>query len=101
MNWEKYHLIYYEADDAFRQAASEADFTALLQGVHQKLGRVRGSRSRSYQVGWFAGQGTRVTLVYQTEFANDVGSEQFVWHIRDGHAFLVRCDVNSNAFVTN
>jgi len=101
MNSEEYHLIYSEADDAFHQAASEADLIALLQGIHQKLGAIRQSNLQSYQAGWFTGEGTRVALAYETEFANGSGSEQFVWHIRDGRPRLVRYNINSNALVTN
>lgn len=99
LNAEQYHSIYTEADDRFRQATSEPDLVALLEAIHRKLGPVRQSHQRTYQVGWFAGQGAQVTLICDTEFENAKGSEQFIWHIRDGQPLLVGYHINSNALI--
>jgi len=96
---EQYSAIYAACDEKFHQATSESDFVRLLQAVHGKLGFVRQSNLRNTGIAWFAGQGTTVTLVYDTTFANGSGTEQFVWHIGDGRATLYGYHINSNDLV--
>jgi len=50
-------------------------------------------------VAWFAGEGTRVTLTYETEFANGTGSEEFLWHVHDGQALLFGYHINSKELI--
>jgi hypothetical protein len=99
LNSGEMHAIYTGADDAFQKATSEPDFDAFMGAVHRKLGDVERSELTNYRVGYFTGQGTVVTLVYQSQFAGGSGTEEFAWHIRDKHPFLVRYTVNSNALV--
>jgi hypothetical protein len=97
---EQYHVIYLGSDEKLRQASSETEFVALLEAVHRKLGKVQQANVQSFQVGWFAGQGQVVTLVYNTRFADSPANEKFVWHITGEHPLLVGYFINSNAFIT-
>jgi len=99
LNSAQLHAIYEGADDAFRKATTEPDFDAFMNAVRRKLGDVQQSQITNYRVGYFTGQGTVVTLVYQTQFAGGSGTEEFAWHIEDKRAYLVRYNVNSNALV--
>lgn len=75
---EQFHAIYTEADDRFRQITTETDFNAFLSAVHRKLGDVKQSDLRNFQVGWHTGEGSVITLSYHTQFVGGDGSEQFV-----------------------
>lgn len=96
---EQYAALYAAADEKFHKATNESDFVKLLQGVHRKLGNIRNSNLRNTGVAWFAGQGATVTLVYDTNFAEGSGTEQFVWHISDNRAALYGYHINSNDLV--
>jgi len=97
---EQFAGLYAASDEKLHQATSESDFVKLLDAVHQKLGNVQQSNLRNTGVAWFAGQGTTVTLVYQTKFAQGTGMEKFVWHIKDNAAILYGYNINSNELVT-
>ena len=98
---EQFTAIYASCDEKFHGATREADFVKLLDAVHRKLGTVQQSNLRSTGVAWFAGQGATVTLVYETKFTEGIGSEKFVWHVKDGGAALYGYNINSNALITN
>ena len=97
---EQYSSIYSTTDEKFHQVTTEADFTKLLQAIHNKLGTVQQSNLRNERLGWYAGQGAAVTLVYDTKFADGAGTEQFVWHISGGQATLYGYHINSNDLIT-
>jgi hypothetical protein len=97
---EQYHTIYAGSDEKLRHASSESDFVALLEAVHRKLGKVQQANLQSFQVGWFAGQGQVVTLVYNTRFVDSTAAEKFVWHINGDQPLLVGYFINSNALIT-
>jgi len=99
LDTEQYGSIYAAADGKFHSASTEADFVRLLQAIHNKLGTVRESDLRNTGVAWFAGQGATVTLVYDTKFTDGIGSEQFVWHIKDNQATLYSYHINSNDLI--
>jgi hypothetical protein len=92
---QQYAALYTAADPQLHQATSQADFTKLLAAVHRKLGNVRESNLRTWHAGWYTGQGTTVTLTYDTTFASGSGTEQFVWHINDNRALLYGYHINS------
>lgn len=101
LDTEQYHTMYAMADDAIRKAASEADFIALMQLLHQKLGKVQQSHLRYYADARATGvSGPLLTLVYNTRFAGGAAVERFVWHIRDQRAVLYEYNVNSDALKT-
>jgi Protein of unknown function (DUF4019) len=99
LDTEQYSSIYAAADEKFHSASTESDFVKLLQAIHNKLGTVRQCNLRNTGVAWFAGQGATVTLVYETKFSDGVGSEQFVWHIKDNQATLYSYRINSNDLI--
>jgi hypothetical protein len=96
---EQYVALYTASDEKFHQATSESEFVKLLEAVHRKLGNVRQSNLRDTGVAWFAGQGTTVTLVYDTAFANGSGTEKFVWHVNDDGTTLYGYHINSNDLI--
>lgn len=96
---EQYHVLYAEADENLHKATSEGDFIRFLQAVHQKLGKVQRSQRRNFQVNWSTGQGTVLTLVYDTAFDGGNGTEQFAWHVRNNQLTLLSYHINSNVLV--
>jgi len=83
-----YSALYQAADPKLRTITTATDFTKLLAAIHHKLGTVRNADMRTYAAAWYAGQGTTVTLTYNTTFSGGSGTEQFIWHISDGRAML-------------
>lgn len=99
LNSEEYQSIYAVADENLQKTTTEDDFVALLQTVHKKLGNVRRSQRSNFQIGLSTGQGTVVTVVYQTTFDQGSGTEQFLWHMRDNQPWLLGYHITSNALV--
>ena len=99
LNSEQYEAIYAAADEGLHKAANEEEFVALLQAVHRKLGKVQTSQRNNFQVGVSTGQGTVVTLVYNTTFDQGSGTEQFLWHMRDNQPVLLGYHISSNALI--
>ena len=97
---EQYHAIYIGADDKFRRGSNETDFVALMQAVHRKLGKVQQPNLQNSQVGWFVGEGSIVTLYYDTQFAEGRASEKFIWRVKDNRPILVGYYINSNVLIT-
>ena len=98
-NAGKFHEIYLEADEGFKKAASEADFTAILEAMQRKLGAVKSSNPASWNVGATT-SGTIATLTYDVDFAEGKGAEQFVFHIDGDKAMLFNYNVNSPLLIT-
>ena len=98
-NAGQYHEIYAQSDEGFRKATSEADTLALFEAVRRKLGTVKNSN----QTGWHVKAtpaGTMVTLVYEVEFSEGKGTEQFVFHMNGDKALLFNYNVNSPLLIT-
>jgi hypothetical protein len=96
----QYHAIYAGADEKLHQVSGEVEFTALLQAIHLKLGKIQDAKLQSTQVGWYTGQGKVVTLVYATQFEGGNSQEKFTWHISNGRPWLEGYYINSNALIT-
>jgi hypothetical protein len=99
LNSEEYQSIYAVSDENLQKATTETDFVSFLQAVHKKLGNVQKTQRSNFQIGMSTGQGTVVTLVYQTTFDQGSGTEQFQWHMRDNQPMLLGYHINSNALV--
>lgn len=99
LNAGQYHEIYVQSDEAFRKAVSEPDAVALFEAVRRKLGIVRSSNQTLWHVKTTT-EGTLVTLVYDVEFSEGKGTEQFVFHISGESALLFNYNVNSPLFIT-
>jgi hypothetical protein len=100
LNSEQYQTLYAAADEGLHKAGTEADFVALLQAVHKKLGNVQSSKRSNFQIGISTGQGTVVTMVYDTTFEQGPGTEQFLWHMQGDQPVLLGYHINSNALIT-
>jgi hypothetical protein len=91
--------IYAQASEDLKNAASEADFVALLDAVHRKLGTVQKSERQTWNVNYHT-SGTFATLVYKTQYAGGEAAETFVYRIENDTALLVDYHINSNALIT-
>jgi len=98
-NAGQFSEIYSHADDQFKQATTEADFTALLEALHRKLGTVKQSSQTSWGVN-ATPMGTMATLNFDVDFSEGKGTEQFVFHISANKAMLVGYHVNSPLLIT-
>ena len=96
---EQYQTIYNAADVDFQNATKEADFVALLDAVHRRLGNVQTCQRSNFQISASTGQGIVVTLVYNTTFDQGSGTERFLWRMRDNQPVLLGYHISSNAFV--
>lgn len=92
---EQYAALYAAADPELHKATVQDDFTKFLAAVHRKLGDVQQSNLRTWNTNWSTGQGTIVTLTYDTTFSTGSGTEQFLWHISDNRALLYGYHINS------
>jgi len=97
---EKYDQIWASTSPEFRKSTSQAEFTKLLQKIHEKLGSTVDVNSGSYNVN-YGPAGTIVTLGYQTKFQKGDAAETFVWRIGDGQAQLVGYNINSKELILN
>jgi hypothetical protein len=100
MSKGQFAQIYAEAGDDFRKGVNEQEFSKFLAAIKRKLGQVK----KAERVGWnvnFHTAGTFVTLGFKTEFEKGSGAEQFVFHVKNGVASLVRYNINSPALVIN
>ena len=70
-----------------RSEQTRAEFTKAVGAIRDQLGPVRATR-RLGIVTKTGSAGAFVQIEYQTEFANGVATEEFVWEIADGHALL-------------
>ena len=98
-NAGQYHEIYAQSDEGFRKAASEADTLALFEAVRRKLGTVKNSTQTRWQMNSTPG-GTMVSFVYDVEFSEGKGREEFVFHMSGDKALLYNYHVNSPLFIT-
>ena len=98
-NAENYSAIYAGADNAFRQAMSEKDLDIFLAAVHRKLGQYQSSVS----AGWRMSEtfsGIQAALAFRSEFVEGEATEQFLYKVSSGKAYLIRYDINSRLLVT-
>ncbi|MGA8618600.1 MAG: hypothetical protein WB660_08810 [Candidatus Sulfotelmatobacter sp.] len=95
---EQYHDIYVQSSPEFQKSGSEAEITEFLAAVHRKLGRVRRSDERGFNLN-FNTSGSTVTLSYNSQFANGTATEQFVWRAGD-HPSLINYRIDSPVLVT-
>jgi hypothetical protein len=98
-NAGQYHQIYAQSDEGFRKATSEADTLALFDAIRRKLGSVKNSTQRSWNVN-ATSSGTLVSLAYEVEFSEGKGTEQFVFHLSGDKALLFNYNVNSPLLIT-
>ena len=96
---EQFHQIYTDATPEFQESGSEDELTKFFSAVHRKLGGFKRATQKSFYLN-FTTSGTFVTLVYNTEFANGTGTEQFVWKVQD-QPKLFNYKIDSRALIVN
>jgi hypothetical protein len=94
----RYHDIYNATSDDFRRVTSEAEFTRILQTIHERFGAVRQTNEGSWRVN-FANGGDMVVLHYATQFASAHGDEEFIYRSSGGAARLAGYHINSPALL--
>ena len=93
-NAKNYSAIYTGADNAFQKAASETAYATFMSAVHRKLG----IHKSSVDAGWRVSKGlngTQVALAFSSEFAEGAATEQFLYRVSSGKAYLVAYNINS------
>lgn len=99
---ERYADIYQTADDLFKNATKESDFTAILQAVHRKLGTVHGAVQQNFYSRDQAGTnaGSYISMTYDTEFEQGHATESFNWRVADGKVRMVGYNIQSALLIT-
>jgi hypothetical protein len=90
--------IYVEASEDLKKATTEADFVAVLDAVHRKLGTVQKTEKQTWNVNYHT-SGTFATLVYKTQYAGGEATETFVYRIKNESALLAGYHINSTALI--
>jgi hypothetical protein len=93
-NAKQFAEIYNESGDDMKRAASEKDLTDLLDAVYRKLGTVQKSTISNWNVNTGPLSST-VTSVYETEFSDGKGTEQFVFSVKGETVKLLGYHINS------
>ena len=83
----QYSELYVDTTEAFREAATEAEFVEFLGAVRRKLGNVRESELTDIEVNWDS-DGTTIWLSYDTGYELGNATEQFVW-IMEGEKIML------------
>jgi hypothetical protein len=95
----RFHDIYAGTSDDFRRVTTEAEFSRLLQMVHDRLGAVRETSESDWRVN-FSGGNDMVVLHYATQFASGRGSEEFVYRVSGDSAQLAGYHISSTDLLT-
>jgi uncharacterized protein DUF4019 len=99
---ERYSEIYGGADELFKNATTEAQFTEILRAVHRKLGVVVSTAQTNFTSRDLAGTsaGSYISMTYKTEFAEGPATESFNWRVVDGKVHLVGYNIQSSLLIT-
>src|SRR2546421_1481121 len=94
---EKYADIYNTTDDLFKSATTAAQFSAILQLVHTKLGAVQSATQTTFYSREEAGTnaGSYISLTYDTAFVEGHATESFNWKVSDGKVHLAGYNIKS------
>ena len=90
--------IYASADTALKRASTQKEFIVFMEAVRRKMGRVKSAALTGSNV-HVGTSGARVSLMYQTEFEQGEGVEQFIWQVRGDEARLLGYNINSPTLV--
>lgn len=96
----KFDAIYATTSDDLRKVSSKVDFSALLDAIHRKLGKVKSTKL----VGWNVNNTTNgrfTALNYETSFDKGSGIENFVFRYEGDVPKLAGYHINSNAMLIN
>lgn len=91
---ERYADIYQRSAVDMKTSASEQNLTNLLRGVRTHYGAFQSANETGWH--WNVNNGvTRVTLNYDTQYANGRANEGFVYRIEGGQAQLAGYNINA------
>lgn len=99
-NAGQYHEIYTQSDEGFQKSTNEANTVALFEAIRRKLGTVKNANQTTWHVNTTP-TGTLITLVYDVEYSEGKGTEQFVFQVRGDRALLYNYNVNSPLLIIN
>ena len=89
LDQRNYRGIYAMTDDTFRASTNEAQMTAMLTSLRDRLGRSLSLDELSYDL-VDRSPDVQITLVVETAFENDTLIETFVWRVTPSEmVFLV------------
>lgn len=91
--------IYLKASPQFQKAGTSAEFLAYVSAVRRKLGAMRSTEKQTWRVDYNTA-GRFASLGYQTQYERGTASEQFVYLVDSGKAYLVSYNINSPDLVT-
>jgi hypothetical protein len=99
LNAGRYQEIYGGASDEFRTSAPEEKVIALFSAIGSKLGKVKSSSIKTWNVRTFNFV-TSVNLVADTQFEHGTGTETFTFSVSGDKATLVGYNINSLDLMT-
>ncbi|SRR6266851_3348578 len=99
LNSRKYSEMYNDADTEFKSSISQPEAIAYFRSVNTKLGSVKQSALKSWEIKVAPGQ-TLVALFYETDFSEGKAWEEFIWSVHADQAVLFRYNINSPLLVT-
>ncbi len=97
-NQGRFAAIWDSAAEDFKGRTSRQDLAELLAAVRRKLGDVKGSTTRSWNVR-SSNLTTFVLLVQDTTYATGKATETFQFVVKDGRAALLGYDVSGRDLV--
>jgi hypothetical protein len=99
LNEGQYEEIYAEASDDFRGAAPKEKVIALFSAMDNKLGKVKSSLIKTWNVRTYNFV-TTVVLVADTQFEHGAGTETFTFRVSGDKATLLGYNINSLDMMT-
>lgn len=99
LDQEKYSEIYAAADTEFTAATTPEKLGEFLGAVHRKLGKVKSTTNKNWNVNNRNGK-TYVVMLQDTVFENGTGMETFTYIMRDGKPVLQGYNINSSDLIT-
>jgi hypothetical protein len=94
----RYAAIHASSSAEMKGTTSAEDLTRLLAAVHDRLGRFRTGKTRSWNDSRTT-SGHFLTLDYAATYERGTAEENFVFRIDDGRATLAGYHVNSSALI--
>jgi hypothetical protein len=90
--------IFEQSSDDLKKASTQAEFVALLEAVHRKLGDTKSAVDQTWNVNYHT-SGKFITLTYKTVYSEGEAAEQFVFQMQGNSAALVGYHINANALI--
>lgn len=95
---QQYQVSYKMFDDPYKRKVSVADHESFFAMLWQRLGAVKDAKRTGWQIFSQPG-GTRISVQYETVFANGDGHEQFLFFLTDSKVILENYDLQSPLLV--